>query len=357
MPQPSAWWITRPGVGEIRPATVATPGPTDVTVRTLFSGVSRGTESLVFDGRVPPDQYDQMRAPFQEGDFPGPVKYGYLNVGTVTAGPPELTGRTVFCLYPHQTDYVVPAFAVLPVPPDIPARRAVLAGMAETAVNALWDAAPRVGDRACVVGAGVRGCLTAWLLARIPGVTVTLVDTDPSRAAAAQALGAAFATPDDVHGEQEIVIHASATAAGLATCLSLLPVDGIVTELSWYGAGATSVPLGGAFHSRRLGIRASQVGVVAPARQTTRSRRDRLALALRLLDDDAVDVLLGADTAFGDLPGAMPELLRHPGVCHVVRYDVDATASVRDDAAQAASLPDASTRTAAAQTLSTDEEQ
>jgi 2-desacetyl-2-hydroxyethyl bacteriochlorophyllide A dehydrogenase len=321
MPQASAWWITRPGAGEIRSAAVAPPGPGDVAVRTVFSGVSRGTESLVFDGRVPPDQFEAMKAPFQEGDFPGPVKYGYLNVGTVTAGPSDLAGRTVFCLYPHQTAYVVPASAVVPVPSGVPARRAVLAGMAETAVNALWDAAPRVGDRACVVGGGVLGCLTAWLLARMPGVTVTVVDTDFSRGAVARALGADFATPADIGGEHEVVIHTSATAAGLDTCLSLLPVDGVVTELSWYGTGAVALPLGGAFHSRRLGIRASQVGVVAPSRRATRSYRDRLALALQLLDDAAVDALLGADTAFRDLPHAMPDLLRRPGLCHVVRYD------------------------------------
>ncbi len=335
MPQARAWWIERPGIGEIRAAEVAPPGPGEVAVRTLFSGISRGTESLVFGGRVPPDQFERMRAPFQEGEFPGPVKYGYLNVGTVTSGPPELAGRTVFCLYPHQTEYVVPASSVVPVPASVPARRAVLAGLAETAVNALWDAAPRVGDRACVVGGGVLGCLTAWLLARIPGVTVTVVDTDPSRAEVARALGADFAMPAEAQGEHEIVVHTSATAAGLATCLSLLPVDGVVTELSWYGTGDVALPLGGAFHSRRLGIRASQVGLVAPARQATRSHHDRLGLAVRLLDDDALDALLGADTDFRDLPAAMPELLRQPGVCHVVRYDADPTAQGLSDRAAA----------------------
>jgi hypothetical protein len=321
MPDASAWWVTGPGVGEIRSATVPVPAANEVAVRTLFSAISRGTESLVFAGRVPPDQYDQMRAPFQDGGFPGPVKYGYLNVGTVTDGEPDLVGRTVFCLYPHQTAYVAPASAVLPVPEDVPARRAVLAGMMETAVNALWDAGPRVGDRACVVGGGVLGCLTAYLLARIPGTTVTIVDTDASRSAAATAMGAAFASPAEVCGEHEIVIHASASPAGLATCLTLLPADGVVTELSWYGAGSIPVALGGAFHSRRLGIRASQVGAVAPARAATRSHRGRLALALSLLAGPALDQLLGADAAFDDLPGAMPTLLRHPGVCHVVRYD------------------------------------
>ncbi len=140
-----AFWLREPGTGEIRSAPLPEPGPGDVLVRTLRSGVSRGTESLVFRGGVPPSQYAAMRAPFQEGDFPGPVKYGYLNVGRVEDGPPDLHGRTVFCLYPHQTSYVVPAEAVVVVPEDVPASRAVLAGTVETAVNALWDAAPLLG--------------------------------------------------------------------------------------------------------------------------------------------------------------------------------------------------------------------
>ena len=169
-------------------------------VRTVRSGVSRGTETLVFRGGVPPSQYMAMRAPFQEGDFPGPVKYGYLNVGTVEEGPAELRGRTVFCLYPHQTAYVVPAGAVTVVPDEVPPARAVLAGTVETAVNALWDAAPLVGDRVAVVGAGMVGCCVARLLARFPGVEVTLVDVDGSRAEVAAALGAGFALPDDAAG-------------------------------------------------------------------------------------------------------------------------------------------------------------
>ena len=104
-----AYWLREPGYGEIRPVGLPEPGPDDVIVRSLRSGISRGTETLVFRGAVPPEQHATMRAPFQEGDFPGPVKYGYLNVGTVEEGPAELRGRTVFCLYPHQTAYVVPA--------------------------------------------------------------------------------------------------------------------------------------------------------------------------------------------------------------------------------------------------------
>ena len=190
-----AFWLREPGVGEIRPVAVRDPSPGEVRVRTVRSAVSRGTETLVFRGGVPADQYADMRAPFQEGDFPGPVKYGYLNVGQVEHGPPDLLGRTVFCLYPHQTAYVVPAAAVVVVPDDVPPERAVLAGTVETAVNALWDAAPLVGDRVTVVGGGMVGLCVARLLAGIPGAEVTVVDIDPERAAVAAAMGADFAVP------------------------------------------------------------------------------------------------------------------------------------------------------------------
>ena len=215
-----AYWLASPGHGEIRPVDLPAPRDGDVVVRTLHSGVSRGTETLVFSGAVPPSQYAAMRAPFQEGDFPGPVKYGYLNVGLVEAGPPALLGRTVFCLYPPQTRYVVPASAVTPLPEGVPAARAVLAGTVETAVNALWDAAPLIGDRIAVVGAGMVGCCVAAVLARFPGVRVQLVDTDPSRASVAAALGVDFAAPADATDGCDLVVHASATSAGLSRPLA-----------------------------------------------------------------------------------------------------------------------------------------
>src|SRR4051794_28116738 len=247
-----AFWLRSPGRGEIRPATVPDPGPDEVLVRTRYSGISRGTETLVFQGGVPTSQYATMRAPFQEGDFPGPVKYGYLNVGVVEAGPPELRGRTVFCLYPHQTAYIVPASAVTPVPDAVPAGRAVLAGTMETAVNALWDAGPLVGDRIAVVGAGMVGCCVAGVLARFPGARVQLVDVDPARSAVARALGVDSAGPADAARDCDLVVHASANPAGLARSLELLAPEGTVLELSWYGDRSVPVPLGEAFHSRRL---------------------------------------------------------------------------------------------------------
>ena len=317
-----AFWLRSPGEGEIRRAEVPPPGEGEVLVRTLYSGVSRGTETLVFLGRVPPSQYAAMRAPFQEGDFPAPVKYGYLNVGVVEQGPPGWAGRTVFCLYPHQTRYTVPVGAVTPVPPDVPAGRAVLAGTVETAVNALWDAPPLIGDRIAVVGAGIVGCCVARLLAGIPGARVQLVDVNPARAAVAEALGVGFATPEAALGECDMVVHASATEAGLARSLELLAVEGTLLELSWYGDRRVSVPLGEAFHSRRLVVRSSQVGMVAPARRTRRSHGDRLALALRLLADPAFDALIAGECEFAELPAVMPRLAtgEPPELLHRVGY-------------------------------------
>jgi threonine dehydrogenase-like Zn-dependent dehydrogenase len=292
-------------------------------VRTLRSGISRGTETLVFRGAVPPDQYADMRAPFQDGEFPGPVKYGYLNVGTVEEGPAELCGRTVFCLYPHQTAYVVPAEAVTVVPEDVPPARAVLAGTVETAVNALWDAAPLIGDRVAVVGAGMVGCCVARLLRRFPALQVTLVDVDAGRADVASALGVDFALPDDAAGDCDLVVHASATSAGLQRSLDLLAREGTVIDLSWYGDSEVRLSLGGAFHSRRLSIRASQVGTVSPARRDRCTMAERLALALELLRDPAFDALVTGESRFSELPEVMSRLAAGDlrALCHAITYN------------------------------------
>jgi threonine dehydrogenase-like Zn-dependent dehydrogenase len=298
------------------------PGPNDVVVRTVRSGISRGTETLVFRGGVPPAERTRMRAPFQEGDFPGPVKFGYLNVGAVEEGPPDLRGRTVFCLYPHQTAYVVPADAVSVVPEGIPTARAVLAGIVETAVNALWDAAPLVGDRVAVVGAGMLGCCVARLLQRFPGARVTLVDVDPERAGIAAALGVDFALPEEADGGCDLAVHTSATSAGLQRSLELLAPEATVIDLSWYGDTEVRLSLGGTFHAGRLGIRSSQVGTLSPARAARRTTADRLALALELLRDPAFDALLTGESRFDELPEVMARLATGslPAVCHTITY-------------------------------------
>lgn len=318
-----AFWLREPGAGEIRAETLRTPGPDDVCVRTLYSGVSRASEALVFRGGVPPSQHTIMRAPFQDGDFPAPVKYGYLNVGIVEQGPSALLGKRVFCLYPHQTRYVVPADAVLVVPDDVPSARAVLAGTVETAVNGLWDAAPLVGDRIAVVGAGMVGLCVARLLAQIVGVEVTVLDVDGSRADAAASLGARFAFAADAPSGCDLVMHTSGTSAGLQLSLDMLGPEGTVVDLSWYGDAEVRLSLGAAFHSSRLSIRSSQVGAVAPARRRRRTTRQRLEFALSLLKDPAFDAVITGESPFEQLPDVMARLAdgRLRALCHIVSYE------------------------------------
>ncbi|WP_345761807.1 zinc-dependent alcohol dehydrogenase [Diaminobutyricibacter sp. McL0608] len=322
MREATAFWVDEPGVGVLRAEQLPDPGECDVLVRTLHSGVSRGTELSVFTGRVPEGERDRMRAPFQSGDFPGPVKYGYLNVGVVEQGPRSLVGRTVFTLFPHQSAFVVPADAVVPVPEGVPARRAVLGGAVETAVNVLWDAAPLVGDRVTVVGAGMIGCCIARLLHGIPGVEVVLVDIEPSRRDVAERLGVAFALSSDAPDGRDLVINTSGSDAGLQLALATVVTEGEVIEASWYADRPVTLMLGSDFHSRRLTIRSSQVGVVPPRRRGSRSTGDRLALALRFLRDPAFDALLTAESSWRDLPEVMARLAdgSNTDLCHTVDW-------------------------------------
>jgi hypothetical protein len=317
-----ALWYAAPGRAEMRRETLLAPRPGDVLVRALHGAISRGTERLVLAGHVPPSEYARMRGPNMGGDFPFPVKYGYATVGRVEAGPSDLIGRTVFALHPHQTRFVLPAGAVTLVPEGVPSRRAVLAANMETALNATWDAAPGPSGRIAVVGAGVVGALVAWLCGRVPQTQVTLVDVLPSRAALAARLGVAFALPADAPRDCDFVFHTSASAAGLASALALAGDEASVIEMSWYGAGDVPVPLGGAFHSRRLRLISSQVGKVAPSRRAEFTHARRLAAATELLAEPALDALLNDATPFRDLPQQLPRLLAPDAdvLCPVIDY-------------------------------------
>lgn len=320
--QATAYWTLGPGQGALRDEPLREPGPGEALVRARHSGISRGTEMLVHTGAVPAEIADLMRAPFQQGEMPGPVKFGYLSVGVVERGPDDLLHRDVFCLFPHQNRYVVPVDALTPLPSGVPPRRATLAGAVETAVNALWDAAPRLGDRVAVVGAGMVGCAAAALLRTFPLKRLQLVDVDPSRGSVASALGVELVDPAAAADGCDVVVHASATSAGLQRSLELLGDEGEVVELSWYGTHQVSVPLGSVFHPRRLTVRASQVGEVAAARRARRTRADRLSLALELLRDDAFDALVTGSSPFAELPDTMRRLASGelPALCHVVDY-------------------------------------
>jgi threonine dehydrogenase-like Zn-dependent dehydrogenase len=317
-----ALWYAAPGRAEIRESSLPAPGPGEVLVRMRYSGISRGTERLVFEGRVPASEYERMRMPTQEGDFPFPVKYGYAAVGTVESGSSTLMGRTVFALHPHQDRFIIAESAVIAVPDSIPPRRAVLAPNLETALNVLWDGEARAGQRIAVVGGGLVGLLVAALAVTPVGAQVTLIDKDPARAPLAEKMGAAFALPENAPHGAELVIHTSATDAGLALALDIAAFEANVVEASWYGDRKVSVPLGGAFHSQRLRLISSQVGTVAPSHRKRYSHRQRMEETLKLLADERFDILLGEEIAFEELPQHLARLLAPDakGVGALVRY-------------------------------------
>ena len=317
-----AFWVAEPGRGEIRTEVLPDPAVGEVVVRALYSGISRGTEALVFSGRVPQSEWARMRAPFQAGEFPAPVKYGYSLAGIVEHGPPELVGRQVFVLHPHQTRFVVPATAAHVLPVDVPPSRAVLAANLETALNGIWDARPHVGDRITVIGAGTVGMLTAWLASRLPECAVQLVDINPQRAVVARAMGVPFSTPQAAAGDADVVIHASGSPSGLELALNLAATEATIVEMSWFGDQVVSLPLGGAFHSKRLTLASSQVGRLAPAQRARWDYRRRLQLALGMLRDPVLDAMITGDSPFAMLPEVMAGLAQSPGeaLCHRICY-------------------------------------
>lgn len=317
-----ALWYTAAGQVEIRGEPLAEPGTGEVRIRALHGGISRGTESLVLAGRVPSSEFERMRPPFMGGSFPFPVKYGYATVGLVEAGPPGLIGRNAFVLYPHQTLFNVPAGAVVTLPDGVPPARAVLAANMETALNGVWDAEPDPASRIAVVGAGVVGALVAFLYGQKAGANVTLVDINPARAELARGFGVKFATPEAAPVDCDLVIHTSGTAEGLATALALAGFESTVLEMSWYGDAQVPVPLGGAFHSRRLKLVSSQVGHVASSHRADWTHARRLAAAVAMLADARLDALLAPAVSFYDLPAKLPDILnaKNGVLCQLINY-------------------------------------
>ncbi len=325
-PSERALWFESPARAAIRPAPLPPLGAGQARVRTLFSGISRGTERLVFTGKAPPSEHARMRCPMQEGEFSFPIKYGYCAVGITEEGPAELVGRNVFALHPHQTGFVADAAMLRPLPDGLPPRRAILSANMETALNALWDSGAGPGDRIVIVGAGIVGMLTAWLAARLPGADVTLVDVEPLRAGVASKIGVPFKTVEAFAAQGEadadVVFHASANAGGLALAIASAGMEARVIEMSWYGEGAVAAPLGGAFHSKRLQLISTQVGQVSPSRRPRWDYARRMGKAMELLQDERLDALIDVEVPFDDLPARAAEIFAPgaKGLGVVVRY-------------------------------------
>lgn len=321
------YWTEAAGSGGIRAADIPAPGPGEVLIETEVSGISPGTETLVHRGQVPAEVADLMAAPHQLGTLDFPVSHGYLNVGVVRRGPAELLGRRVFTLSGHRSHLVVPESACHVVAAEVPSERALLAGVAEVGLNAVWESQASLADRIAVIGGGLVGLVTALLAARVSPARLQVIETDPRRRAAAGELGLDAVPPEQADGDNDVVLHTSATQQGLRRSLEITGDDATVVEMSWYGDRQPPVPLGADFHARRLRLLASQVGEVAVPKRHRRSRRQRLGAALGLLDD-RFDALVTGSSPLERLPKVMDDFAEgadwtRSQLLHVVTYQGD----------------------------------
>lgn len=302
----------------------------NVLIETLYSGISRGTESLVYHGKVPISEANRMRCPHQTGDFTYPVSYGYACVGKVIETQSDVSqikkDDIVFVLHPHQDIFCVPEEACNLVPATLTPSRAVLSANMETALNAVWDAEISGTSNHMVIGAGVVGLLTAFVLKSLSGHSPILIDINTAKKPIAEKLGLAFHTPDEIAqknlAEMERLFNTSASEKGLQLAIEQSGFEAKILEMSWYGDKAVNLRLGGEFHSKRLQIISSQVGHIAPAKRETHGYSDRMQEAMKLLSDDKLDALLEPEIMFEALPDHLHDIFNKnsSALCQLVKY-------------------------------------
>jgi 2-desacetyl-2-hydroxyethyl bacteriochlorophyllide A dehydrogenase len=323
--QSQALWWTAPRTGELRAERLPPLGPDEVLVRAVASGISAGTELLVYRGQVPPDL--PLDLPTLAGSFHYPIKFGYASVGRVEAVGEAVRDRApgdlVFALHPNQSAYVVPAARAVPLPAGVPPEHGVFLANLETAVNVALDAAPRLGETVLLSGLGIVGLLVLQALLRTGVAEVIAVDALPRRRALALRLGAALAlAPDDDVLAQvrartagrgaDLVVEVSGAPAALGPAVEAVAEEGTVVVASWYGTKAVPLQLGGHFHRGRVRIRSSQVGHLDPALAPRWDYARRLAVAQRLLAELPLDELISHRLPFAQAPDAFALLDERP---------------------------------------------
>lgn len=310
-----ALWCVGTNQAELRSASLGE----GVLVESVFSGISRGTEKLVFEGRVPRSEFERMRTVGQEGEFSFPVKYGYCSVVKVIEG--EHAGEYAFVLHPHQDYFRVNSERLYLLPDGLDPKRAVLAANMETALNIVWDSGVGAGDRIAVVGAGVVGLLVGYLISKLPGTEITMIDTNSSKAPIAKKLGLLLASKDNAPTDCDVVIDCSGEPAGLTSAIEMAGYEARVILASWHGDKTTSLNLGGPFHSKRLSLISSQVAGIAANKKPRWDHNRRMSKALELLADSALDALISGETSFDNIAAEYQAILNNPEtLCHRISY-------------------------------------
>jgi len=280
-----------PGQIVIEEQQAGTPRGDQLLVQTQFSGISAGTELLIYRGEAPPEMQADGNLPALAGTLAFPLHYGYSAVGEVIAlgpeAPSELLGRLVFAFHPHASHFLVAAAAVTPLPDDLPAEAALFLPNMETAINFLHDGAPLAGERVVVFGQGVVGLLTTALLSRIPLGSLITADPDPMRRATSRDFGAAQSlSPSELQGltqQADLTYELTGDPQALNQAISVTGFEGRVVLGSWYGTKQASLNLGGRFHRSRIRLLSSQVSTIASTLTGRWDKRRRLEFALQMV--------------------------------------------------------------------------
>tara|TARA_B100001113_G_scaffold7774_1_gene6337 strand:- start:2368 stop:3336 length:969 start_codon:yes stop_codon:yes gene_type:complete len=292
----------------------------ELLVKAHYSGISYGTEKIVFDSHVPTNQYKFMRAPHQVGEFNKEVKYGYLSVGKVIDGPNDMLNKMVYTMFPHQSIYVIKSTLVTLIPKHIPIRRALLTANMETAINAMWDSKPSIGDKVYVVGAGIVGILMAYVLSSTFGINVTVIDSDKNKKKLCEFFNIDFENSMDCIENPDIIYECSGNISVLSELINNSTLETKICILSWYGKQQSKIKMGENCFSRRLEIIFSQVGNITALKSKKWNNLSRRALALQLLDNKKLDILIDKkEISLDELPSFFKK--GNPkGICKVVKY-------------------------------------
>ena len=290
-----------------------------VLVKTIYSGISKGTEKLISSKMVSKNQFELMQAPFQKGNFNLPIKYGYINVGKIINGPKNLINKNIFSLYPHQTIYEIPIKNINLLPKDNLKKYVLVANM-ETAINIFWDCSANKNDKILIFGLGTVGLLTAFFFKLKNYKKIYVYDSNINKKKYCNLLRLNFINLKQAK-DFNIIINTTSNYKVLEKSMSILVNEGKIVEASWYGSKKGYLSLGDYFHSRRLKLISSQVSKIPNHMKNKYDYKKRLKLAINSLKHKKLEKLITSESNFFNLERDYFKILNNKNtIMHLVKY-------------------------------------